>query len=79
MSTSLKFILKSKRIRLLNGHRIKSQLRPNDFPLKERKAKAEQLAKKVYDYFKTLWGRFKRASKLIEQDHHYTLFVTQEL
>ena len=46
----IEFTLKSKRIRLLNGQRIKSQLRPNDFPLKERKAKAELLAKKVYDY-----------------------------
>ena len=46
----IEFTLKSKRIRLLNGQRIKSQLRPNDFPLKERKVKAELLAKKVYDY-----------------------------
>jgi hypothetical protein len=46
----IEFILKSKRIRLLNGQRIKSQLRPNDFPFKERKVKAELLAKKVYDY-----------------------------
>ena len=46
----IEFILKSKRIRLLNGQRIKSQLRPNDFPLKERKVKAELLAKNVYDY-----------------------------
>lgn len=46
----IEFTLKSKRIRLLNGQRIKSQLKPNDFPLKERKAKAELLAKKVYDY-----------------------------
>ena len=46
----IEFTLKSKRIRLLNGQRIKSQLRPNDFPLKERKVKAELLAKKVYDF-----------------------------
>ncbi|MDC0126317.1 hypothetical protein OAI15_03555, partial [Flavobacteriaceae bacterium] len=31
------------------------------------------------DYFKTLWSCFKRVSKLIEQDKHFTLFVTQEL
>ena len=46
----IEFTLKSKRIRLLNDQKIKSQLRPNDFPLKERKVKAELLAKKVYDY-----------------------------
>ena len=46
----IEFTLKSKRIRLLNGQRIKIQLRPNDFPLKERKVKAELLAKRVYDY-----------------------------
>ena len=49
----IEFTLKSKRIRLLNGKKIKSQLRPNDFPLKERKAMAMQLAKKVYDYLET--------------------------
>ena len=49
----IEFTLKSKRIRLLNGRRIKSQLRPNDFPLKERKVKAELLAKKVYDYLES--------------------------
>ena len=49
----IEFTLKSKRIRLLKGQRIKSQLRPNDFPLKERKVKAELLAKKVYDYLET--------------------------
>ena len=46
----IEFILISKRIRLLNGQRIKSQLRPNDYPLKDRKSKAEALAKEVYDY-----------------------------
>ena len=46
----IEFTLKSKRIRLLNGQKIKSQLRPNDFPLLERKVKAKLLAKKVYDY-----------------------------
>jgi len=46
----IEFTLKSKRIRLLNGQRIKSKLKPNDFPLKERKSKAELLAKSVYDY-----------------------------
>jgi integrase len=46
----IEFTLKSKRIRLLNGQKIKSQLRPNDFPLKERKVRAELLAKMVYDY-----------------------------
>jgi len=46
----IEFTLKSKRIRLLNGQKIKSKLRPNDFPLKERKVKAELLAKNIYDY-----------------------------
>ncbi|MGA0373852.1 MAG: tyrosine-type recombinase/integrase [Flavobacteriaceae bacterium] len=48
----IEFTLKSKRIRLLNGQKIKSQLRPNDFPVKERKEKAKLLAKNVYDYLK---------------------------
>ena len=30
-------------------------------------------------YFKTLWSRFKRVSKLIEQYQHFILFVIQEL
>ena len=46
----IEFTLKSKRIRLLNGQKIKSQLRPNDYPTSERKPRAELLAKKVYDY-----------------------------
>ena len=46
----IEFTLKSKRIRLLNGQKIKSQLRPNDYPPNERKSKAELLAKQVYDY-----------------------------
>ena len=31
------------------------------------------------DYFKTIWSRFKRVSKLIEHDKRYTHFVTLEL
>jgi integrase len=29
------------------------------------------------DYFKTLWGRFKRVSKLLDKTKHYTLLDTQ--
>ena len=47
----IEFTLKSKRIRLLNGQKIKSQLKPNDYPPNERKSKAELLAKQVCDYF----------------------------
>ena len=31
------------------------------------------------DYFKTIWRRFKRVSKLLEQDQHFTLLGIQEL
>ena len=46
----IEFILNSKRIRLLNGNKAGVNLKPNDFPPKDRKLKANLLAKLVYEY-----------------------------
>ena len=46
----IEFSLGSKRMRLVNGQKIKFNLQPNLFPPKERKSKAELLAKEVYNY-----------------------------
>jgi integrase len=46
----IEFILNSKRIRLLNGSRAGVNLKPNDFPPKDRKSKANLLAKLVYEH-----------------------------
>ena len=46
----IEFTLGSKRFRLVNGNKIKLNLKPNTYPLKLRKPKAELLAKEVYSY-----------------------------
>jgi len=46
----IEFTLSSKRFRLVNGNKIKLNLKPNTYPLKLRKSKAELLAKEVYSY-----------------------------
>ncbi len=46
----VEFVLGSKRIRLLNGQKIKLNLKPNSYPPKQRKGKAELLAREVYNY-----------------------------
>ena len=46
----IEFTLGSKRMRLVNGQKIKFNLQPNLYPPKERKSKAELLAKEVYNY-----------------------------
>ena len=46
----IEFTLGSKRMRLVNGQKIKLNLKPNLYPPKERKSKAELLAKEVYNY-----------------------------
>jgi len=46
----IEFILNSKRIRLLNGNKAGVNLKPNDYPPKDRKSKANLLAKLVYEH-----------------------------
>ena len=46
----IEFTLGSKRFRLVNGNKIKLNLKPNTYPLRLRKSKAELLAKEVYSY-----------------------------
>ena len=46
----VEFTLGSKRFRFVNGKKIKLNLKPNTYPLKLRKSKAELLAKEVYSY-----------------------------
>ena len=46
----IEFSLGSKRMRLVNGRKIKLNLQPNLYPPKERKSKAELLAKELYNY-----------------------------
>jgi integrase len=46
----IEFTLGSKRFRLVNGNKIKLNLKPNTYPLKLRKSKTELLAKEVYSY-----------------------------
>ena len=48
----IEFTLGSKRMRLVNGQKIKFNLQPNLYPPNERKSKAELLAKEVYNYLK---------------------------
>ena len=44
------FKLHGKRYRLQNGNKIKLDLKPNNYPQKQRKQKTELLAQKVYDF-----------------------------
>ena len=44
------FKLHGKRYRLQNGNKIKLDLKPNNYPQKQRKEKTELLAQKVYDF-----------------------------
>ena len=74
----IEFTLKSKRIRLLNGQRIKSQLRPNDYPPNERKSKAELLAKQVYDYLECNNYSFNNEVPKNELEH-FDFLVAQKL
>ena len=46
----IEFKLKSQRIRVFSGNKIKLNLKPNTFPPRQRKSKAELLAKEVYKY-----------------------------
>ena len=46
----IEFVMGSKRLRLVNGQKIKLNLKPNSYPPKQRKAKAELLAREVYNY-----------------------------
>ena len=45
----IEFSIGSKRMRLVNGRKIKLNLQPNLYPLKERKSKAELPAKELWD------------------------------
>ena len=74
----IEFTLKSKRIRLLNGQKIKSQLRPNDYPPNERKSKAELLAKQVYDYLECNNYSFNNEVPKNELEH-FDFLVAQKL
>jgi len=46
----IEFVMGSKRLRLVNGQKIKLNLKPNSYPPKQRKEKAELLAREIYNY-----------------------------
>jgi len=74
----IEFTLKSKRIRLLNGNKIKSQLKPNYYPPSERKSKAELLAKEVYDYLEN--NNYSFGDEVPKNElEHFDLLVAQKL
>ena len=63
------FYLNGKRFRLSNGKKISVPLYPNDFPKKQRKKKADELASLVYDYLVKKNYSFAESSKPFSLDH----------
>ena len=46
----INFYIKSKRYRLFTAQKIGLDLKPNNYPIQQRKKKAELMAKLVYDH-----------------------------